>query len=189
MLIAPVINHLLAQESWAREQLKPHAGKVACIDAQMLQIRLRVGADGLLTQAAAGDTPDVSIRVRPADLPLILQNRERAFSYVRVEGDAEFANTVSSLSQQLRWEAEADLSKLFGDIAAVRMVAGARSFAQTLFSTGKKLQENVAEYFLEEQPLLVRPEAVSAFGGDISKTRDDTERLLKRIEKLERARG
>ncbi|MBC3920598.1 SCP2 sterol-binding domain-containing protein [Undibacterium sp. CY18W] len=187
--IAPFINHLLAQESWARDKLLPHAGHIACIDLQTMQVRLKVGADGLLEAAGADVVPQVTIHIKLSDLPLIAQNRERAFSYVRIEGDAEFANTISSVSQNLRWEAEEDLSKLFGDIAAVRMVGLAKAIHQTALETHQKIQENLAEYFLEENPMLVRPVAVQGMSTEVSKTRDDVERLIKRIEKLERMRG
>lgn len=184
--IAPFINHLLAQESWARKLLLSHAGEIACIDAEIIRIRLLVGADGLLINADASAPANVTIRIRPADIPLILQHREQAFSYVRIDGDADFANTISTLSQQLRWEAEADLSRIVGDIAAVRMVDGARSAMTYVQQTHQKLQENLAEYFLDENPLLVRPAEVQEFAAGVNKTRDDVERLLKRMDKIEK---
>lgn len=187
--IAPFINHLLAQESWARNKLLPHAGKTACIDLQAMQLRLTVTANGLLDNADARSEAQVTIHVKFSDLPLIAQHRERAFSYVKIEGDADFANTISYLSQNLRWEAEEDLSRLFGDVAAVRMVGLAKSLQQTTLETHYKIQENLAEYLLEENPMLVRPVAVQGFSTEVNKTRDDVERLLKRIEKLERMRG
>ncbi len=182
------VNHLLAQESWAKSKLQTHAGKIACIDLQTMAFRLKIAADGMLEQADADALADVTIRLKLSDLPLIVQNRERAFSYVKVEGDADFANTISHLSQNLRWEAEEDLSKLFGDVAAVRMVSTAKSLIQTVQQAHQTIQENLAEYFLEENPMLVRPVAVQAFGAEVNKCRDDVERLIKRIEKLERSR-
>jgi ubiquinone biosynthesis protein UbiJ len=182
------VNHLLAQEVWAKNKLQTHSGKIACIDLQAISLRLKVGADGILTEADIDALADVTIRLKLSDLPLIAQNRERAFSYVKVEGDADFANTISHLSQNLRWEAEEDLSKLFGDVAAVRMVSTAKSLMQSAQQAHQTIQENLAEYFLEENPMLVRPVAVQAFGAEVSKCRDDVERLIKRIEKLERSR-
>ena len=184
-VLPAVINHLLAQEPWARAKLAPHAGKVACMDAGLVTVRLKVAPDGLVEAANAGEPANVTIRARLSDVPLIMQNRERAFSYVKVEGDADFANTISQLSQSLRWEAEDDLSKWVGDIAAHRIVAGARAAFDTAKSTQQKLAENVAEYFLEENPMLMRPQAVADFTDDVTKLRDDIERLAKRIEKLE----
>lgn len=182
------VNHLLAQEAWAKSKLQIHTGKIACIDLQAISLRLKVAADGMLTEADDTTAADVTIRLKLSDLPLIAQNRERAFSYVKVEGDADFANTISHLSQHLRWEAEEDLSKLFGDVAAVRMVSTAKSLIQTAQQAHQTIQENLAEYFLEENPMLVRPAAVQAFGAEVNKCRDDVERLIKRIEKLERSR-
>jgi ubiquinone biosynthesis protein UbiJ len=184
-----VINHLLAQEPWARRELQRHAGKVASIDAGVAALRLRVTPEGLL-EAAPGDVAArVTIRVKPADLPLIVQNRERAFSYVQIEGDAEFANALSSLSQSLRWEAEVDLEKLVGPLAATRMVSGARAALQAVKNGHQKLAENVAEFLLDEQQVLVRPQAVDTLSADVARLRDDVERAAKRLAKLEQKLG
>lgn len=184
------VNHLLANEAWAKGKLQAHAGKIACIDLQAFAVRIKVAADGMLVEAEAeaDAVADVTIRLKLSDLPLIAQNRERAFSYVKVEGDADFANTISHLSQNLRWEAEEDLSKLFGDVAAVRLVSVANSMLQSAKQAHQTIQENLAEYFLEENPMLVRPIAVQAFAAEVNKCRDDVERLIKRLEKLERSR-
>jgi ubiquinone biosynthesis protein UbiJ len=154
------------------------------LDGGVLAMRLKVTSDGMLEAATADEAPTVTIRMQLSDLPLIMQNRERAFSYVKVEGDADFANTISQLSQSLRWEAEDDLSKVVGDIAATRIVAGAHSALNTAKSLHQSVSENVAEYFLEENPMLIRPQAVSDFTGEVTKLRDDVARLAKRIEKL-----
>jgi ubiquinone biosynthesis protein UbiJ len=183
-ILPAAINHLLSQESWARDKLRAHSGKVACFDAELMAVRLKVTSEGMLESADAETPLNVTIRIKLSDLPLIAQNRERAFSYVKVEGDADFANTISQLSQSLRWEAEEDLSKWIGDIAATRIVAGAKGTAESIKTAQQTLAENVAEYFLEENPMLLRPQVVADFSGDVSKLRDDVERLAKRIEKL-----
>jgi ubiquinone biosynthesis protein UbiJ len=179
------INHLLAGEDWARASLRRHAGKLACIDTGHLQLRLRVAADGLLEAGEAAQVPNVTIHVKLADLPLIAQNRDRAFSYVRIEGDAEFANTISGLSRGLRWEPEHDLERLFGSIAANRIAGGARSAVSNLRSSGRRLAENLAEFLVEERPVLARPGQVEEFGAGVVRLRDDVERAAKRVARLE----
>lgn len=183
------VNHLLAQEPWARERLQKHANKLVCIDLELFQLRASIGADGLL-QAADGNTnpANVSLRIKPADLPLIAQDPKKAVSYVKIDGDADLANVISGLSQDLRWEAEEDLAKLFGDIPATRMVSSGKAVLGHLQRTQQSLKENFAEFFLEENPMLVRPQAVEAFATQVIKTRDDVERLMKRIERLEKTK-
>jgi len=148
---------------------------------------MKVTPTGLLEVASDDAMVNVTIRIDAADLPLLLQNKERAISYVKLDGDAEFAQTISDLSQQLRWDSEQQLSRLFGDIAGKRMADTGKAIVNHLQSNAQKLQENLAEYFLEESPLLVRPARVSEFGQEVARTRDDVERLLKRIEKIEKA--
>ncbi|QAU33399.1 SCP2 sterol-binding domain-containing protein [Janthinobacterium sp. 17J80-10] len=182
---APV-NHLLAQDAWARERLAAHAGKIARLDAGLLALDWQVTADGMFKAAESGATPHVVLRVKLADVPLILQNRERAVSYVRIEGDADFANAISQLSESLKWEAEEDLGRVVGDVAAHRIVSTAKSALSGARARGQALQENIAEYFLEENPMLLRPHAVADFGREVGKLRDDIERLEKRVRKLDR---
>lgn len=183
--VIAAINHLLAQEAWARESLALHAGKEACIDTGHLQLRMRVARDGMVEAATSEEPATVTIRVKLADLPLIAQNRDRAFSYVKIEGDAEFANTISQLSKGLRWDAEHDLERLLGPIGAVRIAGGARSALAGAATAGRRLAENLTEFLLEERPVLVKPALVDEFAADVTRLRDDVERSAKRIAKLE----
>lgn len=181
-----VINHLLSQEPWAKTRLIAHCDKTACIDAGAVKLMLTVCRDGLVVQAEDNAVAAVTIHVKLSDVPLILADRQRAVSYVRIEGDADFANTISQVSQSLRWDAEEDLGRLVGDIAATRIVSGTKATLANIQKTHKHFVENVAEFFLEEQPMLIRPHAVTDFSEDVVKLRDQLERLAKRIEKLER---
>lgn len=179
------INHLLAQEAWARAALARHAGKDACIDAGLVRLRLHVARDGLLEASQVDATASVTIRVKPADLPLIAQDRTRALSYVKIEGDAEFANVISQLANGLRWDAEHDLERVVGPLGAHRLVASARRGAGGAAEAGRRLAENLAEFLAEERPVLVRPVQREAFATDVVRLRDDVERTAKRIARLE----
>ncbi|MDB5958989.1 MAG: sterol-binding protein [Massilia sp.] len=183
--LVAAINHLLAQEAWARDALRLHTGKLALIDAGSVALRLQVTADGMLAAGAADAVPAVTIRMKLSDLPLIAQNRERAFSYVKIEGDAEFANTISQLSKNLRWEPEADIEKIAGPIAATRLTSGARSLFAAAAATHRSLSENLAEYLADERPVLVRPAMLDEMGAEITRLRDDVERAAKRLARLE----
>ena len=187
-VVPATLNHLLAQEDWARAKLAPHAGKTARFDAGFQCLDLTVEATGFVSLASGGADPAVTIKVKAADLPLIAQDMQKAFSYVRIEGDADFANGISQVSQGLRWDVEDDLAKLFGDVAAVRMVSAARAGFAAAKDGHRRLAENVAEYLTEEKPVLMRPPAVTGFATEVARLRDDVERMQKRIKKLEEMR-
>ncbi|MBV8633429.1 MAG: sterol-binding protein [Burkholderiaceae bacterium] len=187
-IVPAAVNHLLAKEDWARAKLVPHAGKTARFDAGFQRFDLTVEANGYFALAQAGAEPAVKIKVKAADLPMIAADMQKAFSYVRIEGDADFANSLSQVSQGLRWDAEDDLAKLFGDVAAVRMVSTAKAGIAAALDGHKRLAENLAEYLTEEKPVLMRPPAVSDFAAEVARLRDDVERMQKRIEKLENKR-
>lgn len=178
------LNHLLNQETWARAKLKLHAGKVAQFDIGPVTMTFLVEPDGLVSAATTGLVPAVTIRIRAADLPLLLQQLDRAFSFVAIDGDADFANTISQLAQSLRWDIGDDLGKLVGDIAANRIVEGGTAMLAAAGAAQRSLTANVAEYFLDEQPMLVRPSAVEDFTSDVVRLRDDVERLAKRIGRI-----
>ena len=216
-LQAPLIatlNHLLSRQPAVCAVLKAHAGKSALIDAGLLQLHLAVAADGLLqTVVANGDmavttgssnvgnetkdindtsatkAANVTISLRPADLPLMLANKDRAFSYVNIRGDAEFARAISEVANHLQWEAEEDLAPLVGDIAAVRMVQAARATTDQIGTGSRKLIENLAEYLLEENPTLLYRKAGDDFAAKVASLRDDVERITKRIAQLETKAG
>lgn len=184
-LLLPILNHLLAEEPWASQQLQLHADKVVCIDLSVYLLRIKITSQGYLEAASAVSKANVTIHIKPADIPLILQDMQRAISYVKLEGDADLAQTVSEIGKNLRWDAEHHLSRLFGDIAGPRLTNSGKAVLASLQSNVQKCQENLAEYFLEENPLLIRPERVAEFRQDVNQLRDDVERLFKRIEKLE----
>lgn len=178
------INHVLARQPALRDKLRTHAGKAAFIDIGVARLDLAIAADGLLQIAAV--EPNVTITIQPANLPRMLGDMDRAFSYVTISGDADFARVISELANELRWELEEELAPWVGDIAAVRIANAARQFLGMAKSNAKNLAENIAEYWLEENPTLLYRRAGDDFATDVARLRDDVERLSKRVEKIER---
>jgi ubiquinone biosynthesis protein UbiJ len=178
------INHVLARQPALRDKLRIHAGKAACIDVGLTRLDLAIAADGFLQ--LADSEPNVTITIQPSNLPRMLSDMDRAFSYVTISGDADFARVISELANELRWELEEELAPWVGDIAAVRIANVARQFFGTAKSTAQSLAENLAEYWLEENPTLLYRRAGEEFAADVARLRDDVERLSKRIEKIER---
>jgi ubiquinone biosynthesis protein UbiJ len=189
---AAAVNHLLAREPWARERVKPYAGKCVKLVCAPITIALVAQPDGLFaaTSEAQAGRFDVSIAVPLDSLPAFLQGGQAAvMKHVRIEGDAEFATTLAKLAEHLRWDPEEDLSRVIGDAPAHRVGIIARTMQQQAQRTGRNLLDSVAEYLLDERPQLVRKSALDAFNAELSHTRDALARVEKRIERMEQGQS
>lgn len=178
-----LLNHLLARESWAREQLAPFAGRVARIEALPFVFLLGVGDGGLFVPGAG--EPQVTIAVDSAQLPAFLFDPRAILRNVRLSGDAEFAQSLSQVLQNLRPEPEEDLARFVGDALAVRIVGFLRAVAAQIREGGTRLAGTAADYFATENPLLATRAEGERFAGEVAELRDAVERLAKRIERLE----
>jgi ubiquinone biosynthesis protein UbiJ len=178
------INHLLEQAAWARQKLVPFAGHSARIELPPFAANFLIADDGSIADPVADGPPEVSVSL-PATTPLLaLQGKEAVMRAVRIEGSAEFAEALGFVIRNLRWDAEEDLSKIVGDIAAHRMVTGVRELAGWQRQAAQNFAENFAEYFTEEQPLIAQRAAVADFSADVDRLRDDVARLEKRLQRL-----
>ena len=179
------INHLLAAEPWARSQMAPHVGKTLDIVVQPFTIRLTVVSESTVARASSSAVAATTVTIPYAAVPRILASGpEAAMRDLRIDGDADFAQAVSLLAKNLRWDVEEDLSKVVGDAASHRVVAAARSARDQMSRTHERMASGLSEYLLEENPQLVRPRAVERFADGVRTLRDDLERLEKRVERL-----
>ena len=178
-----LLNHLLAREAWARDELAPFAGKRARIEAAPFTLLLGIAPAGRFEVGSGA--ADVTIRVDPAQAPALLFDPQAMLRNVRLSGDAEFARALSDVLQNLRPEPEEDLARFVGDAAAVRIVGFLRTIAAQAREGGARLAATTADYFVAENPLLVTLAEAESFGQAVASLRDDVERLGKRIERLE----
>ena len=181
------LNHLLNAEAWARDKLKPYAGQ--CVEFRsppLPALRLDILDSGLVRAAAEDAVPNLVVTIGASALPASLRGEDALMREIGIEGNADLAGTVQYLFRHLRWDLAEDLSKVFGDVLAQRMVTEGRRFAAWNREAAERLAQNFAEYWIEEQPLLARPADVRQFLADADQLRDDLARLEKRIEILTR---
>jgi ubiquinone biosynthesis protein UbiJ len=179
------LNHLLQQQPWAAERLRPFAGQVVEFRCPPFpELRLRIADSGLLDRAQAEAASTLVVKLTPGALPFLLARDETARRQVEIEGSADLASAVDNLFRNLTWDVEEDLSRVFGDIVAHRLASGGRAFAAWQREAVLRLGENLAEYWTEEQPLLARPADIENFCRNVDTLRDDVARLEKRIEHL-----
>jgi ubiquinone biosynthesis protein UbiJ len=180
-----LINHLLAQSEWARQRLQPFAGCVAQFDMPPFEGAFTVTTEGQIAAPSAETyKADVTICLPALSPLLLLQGIDTLMRSVRLEGGIDFAEALGFVLRNLRWDAEEDLSRVVGDIAAHRLVNSARKFAGWQQQAAQNLAENFAEYFTEEEPLIAGRAAIADFSAAVETLRDDLARLEKRLQRL-----
>ncbi len=163
------LNHLLQGADWASARLKPFAGRQARFEMSPFNFALTIGADGLFLPALNEVRTDVTVSL-PPDTPFLLsQGLDKVMAVARVEGNAEFATELSFVFRQLRWDIEEDLSQVVGDIAAHRLVESAQRFAAWQKQAATNLLENISEYLVQENPMLVASGEYTTLARDIGR--------------------
>lgn len=180
-----VLNHLLGGAAWARERLVVHPGKIVRLHAEPVDILIAIAPEGWVGAAPAGAAPDITLSVPLGEtVHFLAGDASRAMNAVRVEGSAELADAFGFVLRNLRWDVEEDLSRVLGDIAARRLVLSARALATAAGRAHVAFGENVAEYFAEEQSVLVTRASLAGLAHELRTLRDDVARLAKRVDRL-----
>ncbi len=118
-------------------------------------------------------TPGVALRMLASD--------KNAWQNVQMSGDPELAREVLFVAQNLRWDAEEDLSRVFGDIIAHRIVQAAGDLKHWQRQATDNLARSAAAYWTDEQPLLATRHDVERFVREVDALRDDVARFEKLI--------
>lgn len=182
--LATAFNHLLKSASWARARLKPFAGKTVCFNLTPFAVTLAILDSGEVENSTATGAPDASFRLTPGTALRVLSAEQHAWRDVQVEGDTELAREILAIAQNLRWDVEEDLSRIFGDIAAHRMVQAGNDLKRWQQQTGDSLARAAAAYWTEEQPLIATRRDIEQYLHDVDVLRDDVARTEKRLENL-----
>ncbi len=187
--VTAAINHILRRNSWAPGRLVPCTGKTVRFELPPLSVGLTVLENGEVAAAAASTTPDVTIGLTPGVMLRVLARDDTVWRDIQVSGDSDFATVINHVCGNLRWDVEEDLARLFGDIAAHRMVQAGRRLDEWRAQSFDNLARSFAEYWTEEQPLIARARDVEQFNRDVDQLRDDAARLEKRLEQLLNRQG
>lgn len=179
-----LLQHLIAQNSWANGLLQPFAGKSVQLNIALLNTSLVILENGSL--AIAGDTniPDATITIAPSLLLRLIAKDEAAKLQIKIEGDTHLATELAKVFSNMRWDYEDDLSKLVGDVPAYKLGELGRHAVGTVKDTGVNLTEMLSEYWQEEKPMIAKKRHVEQFNAAVDTLCADVERLEKRLNKL-----
>ena len=187
--IAAALNHLLESEPWARERLAPFAGEALELRALPLPaLRFHIAADGSLSVAGSGREKEAPsplvVTFGPGALAAAVKGEEYLLRAIQVEGNAGLASEVMFLFRHLRWDAEEELAKVFGDAAAHRVAGMVRGAVAWHADAAQRIAQAMVEYATEERPLLVQRGELKESAARLAQLRDGLERLEKRIDRL-----
>jgi len=182
--VAAPINHVLRGETWALRRLQPYAGCTARFDLPPFSFSLTIRESGEVAPAMPAAAADVTFRLTPPAALRLLAGDHDAEREVTVSGNPDLAQAVQAVVRDARWDVEEDLARVFGDIAAHRITSAGRTLARVPQRAASSLARNLADYWLQERPLIARREDVEGFVREVDRLRDDVERLAQRIARL-----
>lgn len=178
-----VLNHLLKSASWARERLMPFAGKVVRFELVPFTVAYAILVNGEVADAAvAASAPDASFTLTPGLALRMLSGDSDAWQKVSVSGDDALAREVLYIAQNIEWDIEEDLSRVFGDVIAHRMATAARELRRWQRDTARNFSQSMAAYWTDEQPLVAAKHDVERFMREVDALRDDVARFEKRVD-------
>jgi ubiquinone biosynthesis protein UbiJ len=163
VLMRPVLaalNHILAQQGWASERLRAHAGRRVRIDLDgplgRFSARCRILESGLL--AAGPDTDldgpdDVTLRLTLSSGSLSswwAQGVDGLSGHLRVEGDVMLAATLAEVAKHLRWDVEEALSRVVGDAMAYRAASSARAGWQAAQGLARRSLDTLVRHWADD---------------------------------------
>lgn len=180
------LNHVLRSTPLALERVRKLAGRTVAFHIGPMTLAFTAQTTGEVEPAVAGAPRDLDVRVSPFLLPRLAANDAAAYREVEMHGDPDLAQEVEFLARNLRWDAEEDLSRVVGDIAAHRLAEGARTMRRWTGEAALRLSQSAAEYWTEEKPLIASRVKIESFAREAAELGEALDRLERRIAKLEK---
>ncbi len=188
-LAAKFANRVLGDYPIAQQRLQAFATSRLFVTAAGVAIALRITDQGVLEpcgveHSAALTAADLTVSIPLSALPAGIANGRDALKLATFSGNTDLAALLHELANHLSWDAEHDLGKIIGEIAAHRVANAARATNEGSREAFKRLGENGAEYLVHEAQILVSRAESRHFQAQLETLRDDIARLEKRSNKL-----
>jgi len=178
------INHVLRAAPEALERVRRHAGRTVAFHVGPATFAFTAQTTGEVEPAVRGAAHDVDVRISPILAARLGAGDKSALDAVEMRGDPDVAADVAFLMRHLEWDAEEDLSRVVGDVAAHRIAAAARTLRAWTGQAALRLGQGAAEYWTEESPLIASRVKVEAFAREVAELAAAIDALEARIAKL-----
>lgn len=163
-ITSAIANRVLERETWARERLSAHAGRVFVIAIGPLAAALAVDPSGMVESSPLSHgAPDLTLRLSPLDLPAFLADPRRWDRFVGSEGDPALAATLKDLAQTLPWFVEQAFAKALGPIVGQRVADAGRALLAFPEYAAERIGDGVVSYARDEADLVARGDEARTF--------------------------
>lgn len=190
--VASLLNRQIQAQTNARMLCESLNGTTTSIQLRSTPLVAYLLIDsGQVTLAAASDRlPDVAITGSLFSLLQLAGSGNEELirrGDLELTGDAHVAGQLQKLLALARPDAEEELSRLVGDVAAHGIGEFARGIGRWGRDAGGTLRQNLSEYLQEESRAVPSRYEIDRFRGRVELLRDDVARLEARIRRLEHA--
>lgn len=179
------LDHLLAQNTWALQRLRPFAGRTGLFTLGESSWSFQISEQGTFVPGPSS-SHDVTISLPTEAIAALISDPASLMTNVQLSGYVEFAEVLGNVFRNLRWDLAYDLSAVVGELAAQRLVSGGRLVGQYVKRSADSTARTVAEYLSFETSVLVPTQEHLTLISELEEQRDTVDRLEARIRILER---
>lgn len=159
-VLVRALNAVLSREPWAQQRLAQYAGRTVVLTIGSLCLPFALTHAGTVVSTQVDTPADVQLTIAPERLkqfPRVLaqSNPEALLALIHIQGDAGLASALAQIVSQLRFDPEAEIASITGDLIAVRLVAMCKQLMAAGQRTALHLEGNMAEFLGEESGILV----------------------------------
>ncbi len=183
--LSTALNKVLALDPDTFERLKQLAGKTLAIELTNLKLTLFLSLTEKGFKVADQNDQTADITITGTTLAFIKLRAQQSMnlykSDVKITGDMGLADELRKIFSRLDIDWEGGLSQYTGETAAYHIGKAVRGGMQWLQRTHENLQQASKEYCQEEIRVLPTRVEMDHFTREVSRLRDDVERLSARL--------
>jgi ubiquinone biosynthesis protein UbiJ len=188
--VAKLLNRNIQESTPARELCAKLAGTVVAVRVSDTALTAYFIVDDEAMDVVAVTAQDPDVLITGSLLTLASLAGQSGTIAIRdgsldISGDAELAGQFQQLLSFARPDIEEELSGIVGDAAAHRLGEIARGFGRWGREARSTMGANIREYLQEESRDAPSRYEVEKFNTDVSKLRDDVDRIEARLNRLQ----
>ncbi len=187
---AKILNRNIQESTPARELCTKLAGTVVAVRVSDTALAAYFVVDDEAIDVVAATAQDPDVLITGSLITLASLAGQSGTTAIRdgsldISGDAELAGQFQQLLSFARPDIEEELSGIVGDAAAHRLGEIARGFGRWGREARSTMGANIREYLQEESRDAPSRYEVERFNTDVSKLRDDVDRIEARLNRLQ----